>query len=195
MDLFLKTKEMARKKEEASLKFYEYSQNNTGGSFITDDKLCHRLYIEANSSDEADSIAEDLGCYWNGVDEGSDCPCCGDRWYSGHSIDISSMTKEKNGSYPVEEWADRNVSPEEALETLKTRYSEFEWIKEPSIGEKYGSSIIEGVVKLNSIEDYAQIMADQYGWTSPDSRIFYHDGKVKEIFSSKIEASKKKKVK
>ena len=66
-------------KKEAGLKFYEYSQNNTGGSFTTDDKLCHRLFIEANSSTEADEIAEGLGCYWNGVDEGSDCPCCGDR--------------------------------------------------------------------------------------------------------------------
>jgi hypothetical protein len=49
------------------------------------------------------------------------------------------------------------------------------------------------VVKLNSIEDYAQVMADQYGWTSPDARIFYHDGRVKEIFSAKVEEQKAKK--
>jgi hypothetical protein len=185
---------MTRKKEEAGLKFYEYSQNNTGGSFATDDNLCHRLFIEANSSDEADSIAEGLGCYWNGVDEGSDCPCCGDRWYGAHSaINLESMTKEKDGSYPVEEWVHRESSPEEALDLLKARYSAFEWVKEPSLGEKYGSPIIEGLVKINSIEDYAQIVADQYGWTSPDARIFYHDGRVKEIFSAKIEEQKAKK--
>ena len=189
----MKTKEMARKKEATGLKFYEISQNNSGGSFITNDKLCHRLYIEANSSAEADSIAEDLGCYWNGVNEGSDCPCCGDRWYGAYSaIDLTSMTREKDSSYPVELWVDRKTSADEALVSLKERYSEFEWIKEPSINEKYGSQIIEGSVKLNNIEDYAQVLADQYGWTSPDSRIFYHDGRVKEIFSSKVETPKKK---
>jgi hypothetical protein len=182
-------------KKEAGLKFYEISQNNTGGSWVTDDKLCHRLYIEANSSTEADEIAEGLGCYWNGVDEGQDCPCCGDRWYGSHAVDITSMTKEKDSSYPVELWVDRKTTQEEALASLKERYSGFEWIKAPSLDEKYGSPIIEGVVKLRSIEDYAQVTADQYGWTYPDARIFYHDGSVKEIFSSKVEAPKKKKVK
>ena len=180
-------------KKEAGLKFYEYSQNNTGGSFVIDDKLCHRLFIEANSSSEADSIAEGLGCYWNGVDEGPDCPCCGDRWYGGHAVSLTNISGKQDGIYPVEEWVDRKKStPEEALETLKSRYSEFEWVKSPALKEKYGSPIIEGVVKLNSIEDYAQIVADQFGWTYPDARIFYRDGSVKEIFSHKVGAPEKK---
>jgi hypothetical protein len=180
-------------KKEAGLKFYEYSQNNTGGSFVTDDKLCHRLFIEAESESEADSIAEDLGCYWDGVNEGSDCPCCGDRWYGGHEVELMTMSTEKDGAYPVEEWVDgKKSTPEEALETLRFRYSEFTWIKAPSLGDKYGSPIIEGVVKLNSIENYAQVMADQFGWTYPDARIFYRDGSVKEIFSYKVETPKKK---
>jgi hypothetical protein len=102
------------------------------------------------------------------------------------------MTREKDSSYPVELWVDRKTSADEELASLKERYSEFEWIKEPSINEKYGSQIIEGSIKLNSIEDYAQVLADQYGWTYPDARIFYYDGRVKEIFSSKVEAPKKK---
>ena len=61
--------------------FYEFDQNNSGGVFITDNNLCHRLYIEADSIDEAISKAEELGCYWDGVTKGLDCPCCGDRWY------------------------------------------------------------------------------------------------------------------
>jgi hypothetical protein len=180
-------------KKEAGLKFYEYSQNNTGGSFVTDDKLCHRLFIEANSSTEADEIAEGFGCYWNGVDEGSDCPCCGDRWYSGYVVDISTMTKEKNSTYPVELWVDRKNSDTDPVADLKARYSNLEWDKEPELKEKYGSPIVEGVAKLRTIEDYAQIMADQYGWTSPDIRIFYNDGSVKEIFSLKVEEQKAKK--
>jgi len=34
---------------------------------------------------------------------------------------------------------------------------------------------------VKTIEEYAQIMADQYGWTKPDARIFYANGKVTEI--------------
>lgn len=60
--------------------FYGFNQNNSGGHFVVDDSLCHRLFIEADDKDEAISKAEELGCYWDGVDKGIDCPCCGDRW-------------------------------------------------------------------------------------------------------------------
>ena len=46
-------------------KFYELSQNNTGGSFDVDETLCHRLIIEADTYEEAVAKAEDLGCYWD----------------------------------------------------------------------------------------------------------------------------------
>jgi hypothetical protein len=36
-------------------------------------------------------------------------------------------------------------------------------------------------------------MANLFGWTSPDVRVFYKNGEVKEIFSSKIEDTSKKK--
>ena len=36
-----------------SLKFYEFSQNNSGGSFTVTKDLCHRLFIEAKNEDEA----------------------------------------------------------------------------------------------------------------------------------------------
>jgi hypothetical protein len=32
-------------KEKKQLQFYEISQNNSGGSHIVDDKVCHRLFI------------------------------------------------------------------------------------------------------------------------------------------------------
>ena len=62
------------------LHWYEFTQNNSGGSFDVSDTTCHRMFIEAYNSDQATSKAEDLGCYWNGVEEGNDCECCGDRW-------------------------------------------------------------------------------------------------------------------
>lgn len=60
--------------------FYELTQNNSGGYFIVDEKVCHRLFIEATSEEEAIRKAESLGCYWDGVENGNDCSCCGDRW-------------------------------------------------------------------------------------------------------------------
>ncbi|WP_145691452.1 DUF7296 family protein [Bacillus licheniformis] len=74
--------------------FYEYTQNNSGGSFLTNDKLCHRIFIEANSYEEADTIAEGLGVYWNGVSEGIDCGCCGDRWGSADPVDLDRINKK-----------------------------------------------------------------------------------------------------
>jgi hypothetical protein len=165
--------------------FYEISQNNSGGSFIVDDKLCHRLFIEAESSDEASSIAEDLGCYWDGCDTGYDCPCCGDRWYRpwlNDGIDLEEMNTKWNG-YEVNEWV-KNSSEETAIKNFKSRYEGMVWLVEPKIENKYGSDRISGRVRIDNIEQYAQICADLYGWTTPDARIFYKNGEVKEIFKN-----------
>ena len=63
--------------------FYEYNQNNSGGSFDFDASMgiTHHVIIEANSPEEANHKAEDIGLYFDGCDKGLDCPCCGDRWY------------------------------------------------------------------------------------------------------------------
>lgn len=63
--------------------FYTYSQNNSGGSFrISDEEgICEYVIIEALNSAHADTRAESIGLYFDGCDEGIDCPCCGDRWY------------------------------------------------------------------------------------------------------------------
>jgi hypothetical protein len=58
-------------------KFYRYNQNNSSGSFSGD---YVNIIIEAEDSDEADSIAESNGVYFNGVEDEIDCDCCGDRW-------------------------------------------------------------------------------------------------------------------
>ena len=59
--------------------FYEFHQNNTGGDFDTD--MPRFMWIEASSEEEACAIAEEHGVYFDGIDKGYDCPCCGDRWY------------------------------------------------------------------------------------------------------------------
>jgi hypothetical protein len=47
--------------------FYEFRQNNSGGSFDVNDKLCHVMIIEADTEAEAVNKAEELGCYWDDV--------------------------------------------------------------------------------------------------------------------------------
>lgn len=45
------------------MNWYCFDQNNSGGYFDVDDKVCHRLFIEAESFDDAVEKAEELGCY------------------------------------------------------------------------------------------------------------------------------------
>jgi hypothetical protein len=61
--------------------FFTYRQNNSFGKFDADDKVAVYVIIEADSAKEADQRAQDwAGIYFNGCDQGIDCPCCGDRW-------------------------------------------------------------------------------------------------------------------
>ena len=77
------------------MKYFTYHQNNSGGSFDYDDKIgiTTNVIIEAKSADEANQIAEKIGIYWNGMEDGSDCECCGDRWHpqSGKGDDVPSV--------------------------------------------------------------------------------------------------------
>lgn len=161
------------------MSFYELSQNNSGGLFHVDDKVCHRLIIEADSKYEAINKAEELGCYWDGVRHGMDCSCCGDRWDKDflEPINLEKYTEEGyhasvyDGVYSntIQEW--------------KRRYGKFEVVDSPRFVEEYGVKSYDGKVRLKNIEEYAQFMADEYGWTSLDVRIYYKGGNVKEIYS------------
>lgn len=160
------------------MKWFEFSQNNSGGYFDVDDKVCHRLFIEAESFDDAVEKAEELGCYWDGVDRGIDCPCCGDRW---SKWDDESINIEKYATKGYEIYIYGGLS-KSATEIWNEKYASYEVIEEPTWEEKYNTRRYVGRIKLHNIEEYAQLMADEYGWTVPDARIYYHDGTVKEIF-------------
>jgi hypothetical protein len=63
------------------MKWFQYTQNNSGGSFDVGEKVSHYVLIQAPTASQADSIAEAIvGIYFNGVEDGTDCECCGDRW-------------------------------------------------------------------------------------------------------------------
>lgn len=160
------------------MKWFVFDQNNSGGSFVVNDKVCHRLFIEADSFDNAVEKAEELGCYWNGVDEGIDCPCCGDRWYKWE--DTIDLDEYNNEGYRVGVYDKAN-----AKTRWNKKYGKYEVIEEPTWQEEYGIGEYTGKIRFRNVEEYAQYLADEYGWTTPDVRIYYHDGDVKEIFSNK----------
>lgn len=63
-------------------KFYEFHQNNSGGSFHIDDDVSHIVIIEAATAMQANETAQNVaGIYFDGCEKGWDCDCCGDRWY------------------------------------------------------------------------------------------------------------------
>lgn len=59
------------------MSFYTYRQNNSGGFF---DEPALYVIVEADDSEEADERALTVGVYFDGIAEGLDCECCGDRW-------------------------------------------------------------------------------------------------------------------
>lgn len=153
--------------------FYEFNQNNSGGVFHEDCKVCHRLFIEADNVTEAVSIAEELGCYWDGVDKGFDCPCCGDRWHIPYSCMEIPQEYEVGGyeTKTIKQWQDK--------------YGSYKIIKEPEYEKGFFGNQVSGKISFKDIEEYAQFLANEYGWTTPDIRIYYKNGTVKEIYTEK----------
>ena len=90
-------------------KFYEFIQNNSGGSFVNSEKdgICEYVIIEALNANDANNRAEDIGLYFDGCDNGRDCPCCGDRWYK---VDESDGEDKPS------------IYGESVYDTKKTRY-------------------------------------------------------------------------
>lgn len=160
------------------MSWYLFDQNNSGGSFDVDDKVCHRLFIEANNEDEAIAKAEELGCYWNGVANGIDCPCCGDRW-SCYYVNTVDIEKYKTEGYTVSVYD--GIYPSTKSE-WEERYRKYNVIKEPEFETKYSVRSYIGKICFNNIEEYAQYLANEHGWTTPDARIYYNNGCIKEIF-------------
>jgi len=161
-------------------KFYEFCQNNSGGNFHVDDKICHRLFIEAKNSFEANAIAEDLGIYFDGVENDIDCSCCGDRW--NESWNHINIEKWKEEGYDVSIYSHY----ENSEQLWYDKYGKYIIIKKPEwINKDKSYTSFNGKIAFRDIEEYAQYVSNDFGWTSPDTRIFYKDGTVKEIFKNK----------
>lgn len=67
-------------------KWYTFSQNNSFGRW---DGPTY-VIIEATSAAHANERAEqEAGVYFEGVSDGRDCGCCGDRWYPAYASDAT----------------------------------------------------------------------------------------------------------
>lgn len=82
-------------------KFFTFSQNNSGGNFVRDEKkgIGEYVIVEAIDYNDANTRAEAIGLYFDGY---GDCPCCGDRWSSQWSDDRGDEVPSIYGD-PVEE--------------------------------------------------------------------------------------------
>lgn len=155
-------------------KFYQFNQNNSGGSFVVNNELCHRLFIEASIYKEALDKALELGVYFDGCSTGEDCSCCGDRWYHADEVNLSYY---KDKGYTVSTYLSYHEDPNTAIGNLNNKYKDATWITAPN----FKDSKVSGGILVKNVEEYAQILANEYGWTTPDARIFYKDGRVIEI--------------
>jgi hypothetical protein len=79
--------------KEKPMKYYLFRQNNSGGHFDINDMLAPYVFVQAKSKKQANKRAKRVGIYFDGCDEGRDCPCCGDRW--SNTISTAAYTKEE----------------------------------------------------------------------------------------------------
>jgi hypothetical protein len=68
-------------KRKAKTLFFDFNQNNSGGSFNHEPKrgIGHYVIVEAFDAEDANRRAEAIGLYFGG---NGDCSCCGDRWHA-----------------------------------------------------------------------------------------------------------------
>lgn len=88
------------------MRYYHFSQNNSGGEFDFDESkgITRHVVIEAENASEANQIALRIGMYWNGVSEGIDCSCCGDRWWpcnEGDGLDYPHVYSDVPEDYAI----------------------------------------------------------------------------------------------
>jgi hypothetical protein len=163
-------------KREIKTKFYEFDQNNSGGTFDVDENVCHRVIIEAMDENHARSIFEPMI-----VNQSSSCSCCGDRW-SSYSPDEINLEKHKADGYTVGVYSHYK----DAEQRWFALYGEFPRKEEPKWGEPFSLKEFSGSIWFENIEQYCQFMANHYGWTVPDIRIHFLDGTKKEIFKLEL---------
>lgn len=158
------------------MKFYEFTQNNSGGYFDVDENVSHRVIIEAETEEEAEEKFRPMI-----ENQSGSCECCGERWWV--SAEEVELERYKTDGYSATFYTHYKDYKErwKKLFGMFTRKSKPKIIKQ-KWGEEFGT-----LVYLQNIEEYCQFMANRYMFnTSPDSIIHYKNGKIEKIFATKI---------
>jgi len=71
-------------------KYYRYRQNNSGGAF---EGPAIDVFVEADTPEEADEIAQTKGIYFD-PEYRIDCDCCGNRWSNAMEWDAYAEVPE-----------------------------------------------------------------------------------------------------
>jgi len=92
------------------MKFYAYSQNNSGGIDVETAFVNRLVIIEAPTAEDANTKALSVGLYFNGCRDGRDCNCCGDRWGEADSHDGDDVPTHYGDPINLTEvWKDYNT--------------------------------------------------------------------------------------
>ena len=70
------------------MRLFQFRQNNSGGQYMGP----KFVGVKADDADQANQIAQEQGpVYFDGVADGIDCDCCGDRWYPVHDFNADDI--------------------------------------------------------------------------------------------------------
>lgn len=141
-----------------------------------DSNVCHRVFIEAESAEQAIAKFEPMI-----ENQSSSCPCCGDRWstYDPNEVGIEKYSTNGYPAYVYTHYKDYKGRWEQL-------YGQFKQLEAPKLITSYGVKQYQGKILFENVEQYAQFLANAYGYSTPDAIIHYDNGDKKEIFKVEI---------
>lgn len=148
------------------MKWYEFSQNNSGGDFVEDENLAKFVFIQAKNEKESIKKAKEIGIYFNGVRNGTDCGCCGDRWSSPDELEFP--------------YRYGTLSINEAMGAAKRFGVNFDKTTWRYMGTHEPDPNQFDLI-FESIEQYAKYMCGNYRFMQYGARIHFNGGTILKI--------------
>lgn len=148
--------------------FYEFRQNNSGGYFDVNKNVSTLVVIEATSEQDAIDRLQPLI-----EDQSPSCSCCGDRW-SNYNTQIE-LKKLKTSGIRMSVYVNRHVDDHE--ERLMDIIKAFNHSVPTLIRHSWGTEF-SALVFPQTIEEYCQLMANNYGRSSEYCTIHYINGEI-----------------
>ena len=107
--------------------WFYFRQNNSGGFYKSP---AIYIFVEADTAEQANEVAASIeGVYFDGVSDGLDCGCCGDRW---------------SRAYPEVEW-EGNTDDTDGYDTLEAAISDnyFPSFSDHESAEQEGTTVLK----------------------------------------------------